>query len=353
MLWYGPATVSGRRTRSAVRLAGFSAVIVLIGVSAAAAARPGIQNRISSLRGQSSVLAGRTHHAMLDLYALDTRLANARARLSSLQAQAAKLRQEQALLAQQVSVTRRNLADSQRMLAANLRTLYEQGQTDPLAVVLGAASLEDAVTKLDDLSHVAEQSKRVVNATTVASKRLARLRLALAGQRIQIEGALASARRTANELAAAHVARIAFISGLRHEQRLKAAQIDALEAGARRAEKKSEALQSSAVANTVTPQTPADPAPANAAPGARTLTVSSTGYSLPGHTATGLPVSWGVVAVDPSVIPLGTRMTIPGYGEGIAADVGSAVRGADIDLWFPTLAQARAWGRRTVTITLH
>jgi 3D (Asp-Asp-Asp) domain-containing protein len=81
--------------------------------------------------------------------------------------------------------------------------------------------------------------------------------------------------------------------------------------------------------------------------------VSSTGYSLPGHTATGLPVGWGVVAVDPSVIPLGTKLTIPGYGEGVAADVGPGVRGATIDLWFPTLAQARAWGRRTLTITLH
>ena len=76
-------------------------------------------------------------------------------------------------------------------------------------------------------------------------------------------------------------------------------------------------------------------------------------YSLPGHTASGLPVGWGVVAVDPSVIPLGTRLTVPGYGEAVAADVGSGVRGAMIDLWFPTLAQARAWGRRTVTITLH
>ena len=84
-----------------------------------------------------------------------------------------------------------------------------------------------------------------------------------------------------------------------------------------------------------------------------TMTVSATGYSLRGRTATGIPVGWGVVAVDPSVIPLGTRMTIPGYGEGIAADTGSAVVGATIDLWFPTLAQARAWGRQTVTISLH
>ncbi len=83
------------------------------------------------------------------------------------------------------------------------------------------------------------------------------------------------------------------------------------------------------------------------------MTVVATGYSLPGTTATGVPVGWGIVAVDPAVIPLGTRMTIPGYGEGVAADTGSAVRGARIDVWFPSVAQARAWGVRTVTITIH
>ena len=67
----------------------------------------------------------------------------------------------------------------------------------------------------------------------------------------------------------------------------------------------------------------------------------------------GLPVGWGVAAVDPSVIPLGTHMTVPGYGEAVAADVGGAVRGAVIDLWFPTVAQANAWGRRSVTVILH
>ena len=81
--------------------------------------------------------------------------------------------------------------------------------------------------------------------------------------------------------------------------------------------------------------------------------VGAPAIRFPGHTATGLPVGWGIVAVDPTVIPLGTRMTIPGYGEGVAADVGSGIRGAMIDLWFPTVAQADAWGRRTVTITLH
>jgi 3D (Asp-Asp-Asp) domain-containing protein len=70
-------------------------------------------------------------------------------------------------------------------------------------------------------------------------------------------------------------------------------------------------------------------------------------------TASGLWPTRGMVAVDPSVIPLGTRLTIPGYGVGIAADTGGAVRGNTIDIWFPTQAQALRWGRRTITITVH
>jgi 3D (Asp-Asp-Asp) domain-containing protein len=87
--------------------------------------------------------------------------------------------------------------------------------------------------------------------------------------------------------------------------------------------------------------------------GERTLTVSSTGYSIRGRTSTGIPTAPGVVAVDPSVIPLGTRLTIPGYGVGIAADTGGAVQGNTIDVWFPTQALALQWGRRVVTVTIH
>ena len=78
--------------------------------------------------------------------------------------------------------------------------------------------------------------------------------------------------------------------------------------------------------------------------GAHELTVTTTGYALPGRTATGLPVGWGVVAVDPWVIPLGTHMTIPGYGEAVAADTGGSVVGSTIDLWFPTIAAGERVG---------
>jgi 3D (Asp-Asp-Asp) domain-containing protein len=89
------------------------------------------------------------------------------------------------------------------------------------------------------------------------------------------------------------------------------------------------------------------------APQAYRIKVDAVAYSLPGRTALGVPVRKGVVAVDPVLIPLGTKLHVPGYGPSLAADVGTAIKGRIIDLWFPTTAAARDWGRRTVTITIY
>ena len=78
---------------------------------------------------------------------------------------------------------------------------------------------------------------------------------------------------------------------------------------------------------------------------------TATGYTHTGHnTATGTVPAYGTIAVDPSVIPLGTRMYIPGYGYGVARDTGGAIKGTRIDLFFDSYAQAIRWGRRSVTI---
>lgn len=83
------------------------------------------------------------------------------------------------------------------------------------------------------------------------------------------------------------------------------------------------------------------------------LRVDAVAYHLSGKTALGIPVRKGVVAVDPRLIPLGTKLHVPGYGQGIAADVGVAIKGRIIDLWFPSTQAAREWGRRTLHITVY
>ncbi len=345
-VWYGPALVGRPRTRSAARLAGAAAALVLAVVSAAGAAGPG-----DSLQVQAQSLDSRAHRALLDLYVLDSRLHAARVRLSSLERETARLRTAQTQLAQQLAATHRTLIVSQQRLGDNLSLLYKQGDVSALAVMLGAQSLDDALSRLDDLNRVADQSREVVAVTSSTQARLATLRATLQAKRVKLDAAVADARGTTTALAAARDERVGFISKLRREQSLKVAQIQALETVAQRVVHKSAAIQAAATADS-NGSAPPLTAPVPGTSG-RTLTVSATGYSLPGRTASGLPVGWGIVAVDPAVIPLGTRMTVPGYGEAVAADTGSAVRGNTIDLWFPTLAQARAWGRRAVTITLH
>ena len=69
-----------------------------------------------------------------------------------------------------------------------------------------------------------------------------------------------------------------------------------------------------------------------------------------GITATGIPATYGIVAVDPNIIPLGTRVYIPGYGEALAADTGGAIYGYKIDLCMENYWQAMDFGRRTVTV---
>jgi 3D (Asp-Asp-Asp) domain-containing protein/uncharacterized protein YabE (DUF348 family) len=71
-----------------------------------------------------------------------------------------------------------------------------------------------------------------------------------------------------------------------------------------------------------------------------------------GTTASGRPAGHGIVAVDPRVIPLGTRMYIPGYGHAVAGDTGGAIRGNRIDLGFNSNAQAFQFGRRSITVYL-
>jgi len=72
--------------------------------------------------------------------------------------------------------------------------------------------------------------------------------------------------------------------------------------------------------------------------------------SSEGLTAMGIPARWGIVAVDPDVIPLGTRVYVPGYGVALAADVGGAINGYKIDLCMEDYGQAMDFGRRTVTV---
>lgn len=73
-------------------------------------------------------------------------------------------------------------------------------------------------------------------------------------------------------------------------------------------------------------------------------------YGYPSYI--GLPLAHGIVAVDPNVIPMGTRLYVEGYGDAIAADQGNAIKGNRIDLFFDSHQEALNYGMKTVKVTL-
>jgi 3D (Asp-Asp-Asp) domain-containing protein/peptidoglycan hydrolase CwlO-like protein len=312
---------------------------------------------VASLRGREAALGDRTHAALLSLYSLDTRLAQSRSRAAALRDQAANVRAELVTVARDEGIARHAWRASVTALAAHLRALYEGGQQDGLAVLLGASSIDDALTRIDELERAANVNRDTIVQTRAARVELSRLQLRLERRSKALEQLVAAAQETTAQLVGARAARAQYIESLARERAFTAQKIAQLQAQAKAAASRAPAPApppptAEPASAPITPTPAPDPAPPTATPPG-SLTVTATGYSLAGHTATGLPVGWGVVAVDPSVIALGTRFSVPGYGEGVAADTGGSVRGDTIDLWFPTLAQARAWGRRTVTITLH
>jgi 3D (Asp-Asp-Asp) domain-containing protein len=329
---------------------------------------------VGGLRAKATDLAAREHWATLELYALDSRLDRARAELTEVQARVASVERRRASARNRLQTARRTLAVAERRLADQLRALYQQERPDPFEIMLGATSFQDAIDGLESLERAAGATADVVNQASAARANVSRLAHALRQRRRALESLRTAAAAREAELVQAQSARLAYLARLREEQRVNDQQIIVLQARARAAQARAEVAtvkaKTAASAESFGAQAAlsapapaaveAAPAPAPAAAQApvparngKRLTVVATAYSLPGHTASGLPVGPGIVAVDPTVIPMGTRIEVPGYGEAIAADVGSAIKGNRIDVWFPKLAQAKSWGAKTVTIALR
>ena len=345
------------RARSLVLVACAALVVAVALPASGAGAGSGssLRQQAQQLTQENSAIASRSRAAVLTLYALDSRLARAQAQLASLRAQAAAVERKRAATRRELRVAKEVFSVSQRDLANRLRTAYEEGDSDPLAIVLGAKTLDDALSALETAKASAATDRAIVAKARESRDRYAKLQHELGARAEKLRRLEATVSASANALAAAKSERIVYLRQLAAQRSLNTRQISSLESRAQAIEAQASRV---AVEQTVTPSTPAAPAPvAPPAPApvasGTTLTVTATAYTLQGTTATGAPVGYGVVAVDPGVIPLGTRMTIPGYGDGVAADTGSAIQGAAIDLWVPTAADAAAWGRRTVTITLH
>ena len=342
----------GQARPAKLRLLAFAGAAALV-VVLPALASPNPLHTAAALRVQNANLATKSRSAVLDLYSLDARIRGADARLATLRGELARLRAQRLVLRRELLTARVGERISEQQLASRVRQLYDQGDVSPLEVVFGASSLTDALTQLDDMHSVAALNTEVLGQLRSARTRMLTTSRTLAARTKQLEAAVQAAAAVEASLAQTRAAQTGYLATLTVQRNLNSAQIGRLESAARAAEARATELVHAPPAAVVATPVTFHLAAATGFAGGRSLTVTITGYALAGRTATGLPVGWGVAAVDPSVIPLGTHLWIPGYGEAVAADVGGAIVGDRVDLWFPSVSQAEGWGLRTLTISLH
>ncbi|MBE3568768.1 MAG: LysM peptidoglycan-binding domain-containing protein [Bacillales bacterium] len=112
--------------------------------------------------------------------------------------------------------------------------------------------------------------------------------------------------------------------------------------------------------STISAKNPFKTSEVNSASG-KVIVVKATAYTASckgcsGVTALGINLKQNpnakVIAVDPNVIPLGSKVYVEGYGQAIAGDKGSAIKGNRIDVYVPSIQSARNWGVRTTKVTI-
>jgi 3D (Asp-Asp-Asp) domain-containing protein/septal ring factor EnvC (AmiA/AmiB activator) len=327
---------------------------VLLGLAAtltlpAASGTASPTNRVAELRARDTSLAARERAATQELYSIEAQLLRSRAALAAIAAKREATQSRLTRLRIELDAAWQSAYVAEERLGSRIRALYQGDRVDPVAVLLGAESLDEAVRGLDGLRNLASSDRALLQELRHARAQLTTTKRRVAARVAELRQAEEAAAATTAGLEAAGAERRAYLAALARERGFTARRLDRVRQTARAAGRRAETVSVDAAAPAAEGATPV---PVYAG-GMQTMTVTATGYSIRGRTATGLQTGWGIAAVDPSVIPLGTRITIPGYGEAIAADTGGAVRGAEIDLWFPTVAEALAWGRRTVTVTLH
>ena len=248
MVGYGP--LSGRaHTPSWILLgvAAASAVLLVLPPQGGA----GRVRTIARLRADDAALAAKARSAVLQLYALDARLGGARDDLAALEARLQQLQGEQLVVAHQLRLAALDNRLSEQRVATRLRYLYDYGTgASSLDVVLGASSLDQVLTRLDDVNAVAAANQSVVTQLDSARTRLAGLAADLEARKLSLVATTQAVGATVAELGQAQAGRSAYLTSLESRRAYDAAAISHLNAEAQAAVARSLQLAARACART-------------------------------------------------------------------------------------------------------
>ena len=386
---------------------------VILGVFSQAESLNELDQKESAIARQSDKISGELQIALSDVNEKYQEVNDIRTKISQNEATLEKTKSE--IVETEKKIEQRKEAIAERMKAAQVSGMTDRSisalleskdlgeflnRAFAMSVIQNAektkvASLGEAKDTLSELKTTQEKtqvqlkkdSQSLESETTKLDDKMAYLKQELADNKTslekisqdkEVEKARQAAEKAQKEKAEKEAKEVAAAKAAETEKAEKNAQAAAaqaqekakVEATTKAAQASTEASKASAPASSAqvsTTQTSEQPKPEPAKPAApstpttsgRTMQMESTGYSCAESvntffTAMGIDLRQNpqVVAVDPSVIPLGSKVEVSGYGIAIAGDTGGAIKGNIIDCHFPTVEQCIQWGRRSVTVTV-
>lgn len=325
-----------------VALIALSAIIItLLAISSAGA------QSAEELETRSQELNDQYNQALMDLVAVDSQVGISNAEITSVQQQQQEIQDSIEAEKQNVQQMQQHLEERKGVLEKRLLSTYKSDSTGIIEVIMGAEDFSDFLNKVDMVSAIAEDDRNLIESIKDQKQDIEDEIASLQEKQMELENLVTELASAQENLLTAQAQQQAVLGSIQSERDLNAEQ---------QAQLASQAASIEANMNSIQQQSssPGDSGGGYNPPagGGSNITVTSTAYCLAGTTATGMPVGRGIIAVDPGVIPLGSRVHVSGYGDAIAADTGGSIVGNKIDVWLPC-GEANAWGVRTVTVTIY
>ncbi len=304
--------------------------------------------QIDDLQSQSQSLDASYQQALADLVSVDSEVSRYNNEIADVNQRRADLQASIQQQQQQLQGTQKQLDDRQATLQKRLLGSYKSDDVGYLDVVMGANNFSDLINRVDMINTIAESDRGLIDSIKEAKQSLEDNINSLAGKQKELDSLAGDLNSAQQSLVAAKTHQQSVVDSLKSQKLANDGQLANLQAQAASIESRMNQIQSSSSSGSSGGDGDYSPPPG----GGATITVQATAYCLAGSTATGMPVGRGIIAVDPSVIPLGARVHVSGYGDAVAADTGGAIVGNRIDVWLPC-GEAYAWGNRTVTVTIY
>jgi 3D (Asp-Asp-Asp) domain-containing protein len=293
-----------------------------------------------------------------DMEALQSYIAQNREALAETQQRIAETQQQIEKKKEEIVVLQDKIHNRKDVMKSRLVALQEDEKLNvAINVILESKSVADLIQRASAVTTLFNADNDIINDQENDLAQIEKDKQEIAKHEEQLALERETLSKQQNELALNLQKRQESLTVMQQKYSQVNAEMAGIQAELNAAQEKVRQEQEAVKVMSTANNTPA--APATPAPTGSEMYVTSTAYSWQsagsitymGHNIKENP-NMKLIAVDPSVIPLGSKVWVEGYGVAIAGDTGGAIKGHKIDVLMPNNAQAYAWGRKTVKVVV-